>query len=281
MTKEELVILMGELERVFSTVRLVDASLNIEYTLNDAGMLREEPYKCYAVWGKNDRCENCISAKGLTTKSKMTKFEFIDHDIYYLVSMYVEIEDEPYMLEMISQVTDETLFGAYGKNEFVTSITEYNRKMYTDVLTGAYNRRYYEEQLEALCQWYAMAMVDVDDFKQINDIHGHEAGDLALRAIADAMSSCVEGRDAVVRYGGDEFLIVFRDISQEGFEEKLETIRKKVNDIVLESFPDIRLSVSIGGKYNPSKSKNVIREADAMLYKAKIDKNCVQWKADI
>lgn len=78
---------------------------------------------------------------------------------------------------------------------------------------------------------------------------------MALQAIVDAMYSCVECRDVVVRYGGDEFLIVFRGISREGFEEKLAAVRKKVNDIVLESFPDIRLSVSIAASTARGKVK--------------------------
>lgn len=106
------------------------------------------------------------------------------------MSKYVLVDEQPYMLEMVSRVTDETLFAAYGKSEFVNTIEGLNKKLYTDPLTGAYNRRYYNDQLCGLLSAAnSFALVDVDRFKQVNDSFGHPAGDLALKAVAECCSA--------------------------------------------------------------------------------------------
>jgi len=277
-TKTEVKELMGQLEIVFDMVRLVDVTVTTQYALNGQGELAPEPYRCYAVWNKASRCENCISAKAFARKGKLTKFEFIGHEVYHVVAMYLEVEDVPFVLEMVSHITDEALFGAYGQSEFVETINSYNRRLYVDPLTGAYNRRYYEDQLVALEQDRSAAIMDVDDFKGINDTYGHPVGDLALKAIVRAALSCVRSTDTVVRYGGDEFLILFHNIPRDIFGARLETIRQSVRGIVLEECPELRLSVSIGGVCQAGAGQKILRRADELLYQAKKEKNAVRWE---
>lgn len=210
MTKKEVLSLFKELRKIFDIVRLVDSTINVEYSVNDNGEILAEPYKCYSVWNKGSRCENCVSAKAFIKKSKLTKFEFIDKEAYFVVAMYIEVDECPYILEMVSKVSDETLFGAYGRDKFMQTISEHNRKMYIDSLTGAYNRLYYEEQIIGLHNISAVAMADVDDFKEINDKFGHMACDAALKEIVRVMFENIDENDAVVRYGGDEFIIVYK-----------------------------------------------------------------------
>lgn len=81
--------------------------------------------------------------------------------------------------------------------------------LYTDSLTEVYNRRYYDEQFRDSDDIEAVVVIDVDSFKHINDHYGHHAGDIVLRRIAKTVSSCVRKTDAVIRYGGDEFVIIF------------------------------------------------------------------------
>lgn len=85
----------------------------------------------------------------------------------------------------------------------------------TDALTGLHNRRYVTEELEKAIQRsrrmeqrFAVALFDLDGFKQINDTHGHTAGDLVLRKASDALKSVVREGDVLARYGGDEFLLI-------------------------------------------------------------------------
>lgn len=280
MTKKEVLSLFKELRKIFDIVRLVDSTINLEYSVNDNGEILAEPYKCYSVWNKGSRCENCVSAKAFIKKSKLTKFEFIDKEAYFVVAMYIEVDECPYILEMVSKVSDETLFGAYGRDKFMQTISEHNRKMYIDSLTGAYNRLYYEEQIIGLHNISAVAMADVDDFKEINDKFGHMAGDAALKEIVRVMFENIDENDAVVRYGGDEFIIVYKSKKIKDINEKLERIRKNIFNISIKGYPELRLSVSIGCVFSNNITINQIDEVDKMLYKAKKIKNTVLLKKD-
>lgn len=280
MKKEEALILIRQLETVFDIVRLVNASLTVQCSFDGSGEIVEEPYHCYGFWKKNKRCENCISAKVLGCKRKMTKFEFVDKDVYHVTAIYIEIDAKSYVLEMVSKVTDETIFEGYGKSKFIDYITEYNKKLYIDPVTGAYNRQYYEEQILPLSNVDAAAMLDMDNFKYINDTYGHPAGDCALRCVSKILLSCTESSDMVVRYGGDEFLIVFVNISKEVFSQRLEQIRKSVSAAEMKKYPQIKLSVSIGGAYGKAEVKNLLYKADSMLYRAKISKDSVSISQD-
>jgi diguanylate cyclase (GGDEF)-like protein len=121
----------------------------------------------------------------------------------------------------------------------------------------------------------AVAMLDVDHFKSINDEFSHQAGDLALTAVAKVLLSCVRSVDSVVRYGGDEFALVFQAIPQDIFHLRLEQIRSEVECIRLEEFPDIRLSVSIGGVYGSGTTQEMLNTADLLMYQAKKKRNSV------
>lgn len=276
MTKEEVCMLMRQLEFVFDTVRLVDVSANTQFLVSDAGEITAEPYKCYDVWNKTRRCDNCISARAFACRGKMTKFEFADNDIYHVIAVYIEADGEPYVLEAVTEINDDILFGAYGKVEFAEVITQYNRKLYTDPVTGAYNRRYYNEQLRGLTDISAVAMLDMDNFKSVNDTYGHSAGDAALKTVSDILHSCCGDADTVVRYGGDEFLIIFKDISLNTFSGRLDGIRDAVSKAVPENYPDVELSISIGGAYGQADTARMFEKADAMLYQAKVSKNSIR-----
>lgn len=269
MTKQETQGFVEQLQLVFDLVRLVNVSSNTQYTFDENGELTAHPYYCYAVWNKKGRCENCISAKAFSAQTQLSKFEFVNDDIYFIISKYIEVDNVPYTLEMVTKLSEDSTFDAYGRNQFIDAITGYNEKLYIDALTETYNRRYYEEQLSKLLGFQGMAMVDVDNFKQINDSFGHPAGDAALRMIAKILLSSVRGSDAVIRYGGDEFMILFQDISREIFAERLNSICKSVKEQVLNEYPDLKLSVSIGGAYRSSPEEDLLHLADDQLYIAK------------
>ena len=278
MTRKEIVVLMDQLKTVFDVVRLVDADVTAQITFDEEGNPVSAPYQCYAYWNRERRCANCISAKALLKKGKVMKFEFIGQEVYYVIGMYMEVDGTPYVLELLSKIMDDTILGKMDKQELTETLANFNERLYMDSLTRAYNRRYYEEQLRGL-DYDAIAMLDMDDFKKINDTYGHQTGDAVLRMVVDTILSCVRGTDAVVRYGGDEFVVVFWNIPKEVFAMRLEVIRSAVERLRLPDHPDARISVSIGGVYCMDEgSEDALLEADRLLYVAKHEKNSVQIK---
>ena len=122
-------------------------------------------------------------------------------------------------------------------------------------------------------------MLDVNKFKLINDTSGHLVGDIVLKELAKAMLSMTRSCDAVIRYGGDEFLIVFRDISEIAFQKRLYQMRDAIRDIQLVHYPDVHISASIGGIYCQEQPQGSLIEAiDKLLYKAKQEKEEVCYE---
>ena len=276
MTRQEVNLMIHELRQAFDIVRIVAAPTDKQCCINDACELVQEPGRCFDIWNQEVRCKHCVSMRALGKKQLSRKFEFVGSEVYLIEAMYVEIEDEPFVIEMIAKLTDETMLGAWGANDFVETISNHNRKLYLDALTGAYNRQYYDEQLSALPGEYAVAYIDLDKFKDINDTWGHHAGDQALKAVVDTMMSCVREKDSVVRFGGDEFVLVLRNIPKDLFAARLEKIRQAVSDLVFEEFPDMHLSISVGGYHGNGTMDELVQKADALLYDAKTGRNSVR-----
>ena len=150
-------------------------------------------------------------------------------------------------------------------------------ELYKDPLTGAYNRRYYEEVVRKSIGPAGIALMDVDDFKICNDTYGHHAGDLALEAAANAIQSCIRSSDLLIRYGGDEFLLVLPGIPSDILQGKLEQICTAAQMASVPGYPHFRVSLSIGGTMQAitDSMENAVRRADRLMYQAKGRKNAV------
>lgn len=161
------------------------------------------------------------------------------------------------------------------KYNFQSQQKKTQKLLYTDSLTGTYNRRYYDDYIQNAENIQAAVMIDVDNFKHINDNYGHDAGDIVLHSIAQTILSCVRKTDAVIRYGGDEFAVIFYQIPEEVFETKLERMRYLVEALSVNEYPEIHMSISVGGAYGTKRAKELFKIADRMMYQSKLTKNQV------
>ena len=119
-------------------------------------------------------------------------------------------------------------------------------------------------------------MIDLDDFKVYNDTCGHDAGDAVLETLVQTIQGAVRGNDILIRYGGDEFLLLMPDIQEHTFFQTLHEILRKINAASVPDYPRIHLSVSIGGTFCENASlEDAIHRADALMYQAKNKKNMV------
>ena len=150
-------------------------------------------------------------------------------------------------------------------------------ELYRDPMTGIYNRRYYEEVARKTIGPAGVALMDVDDFKICNDTYGHYAGDMALKTVANTIQSCIRESDLLIRYGGDEFLLVLSGIPGDFLQTKLEQIRTAAQMASVPGYSHFRISLSIGGTIQSlaDPMDNIVRRADRLMYQAKGRKNAV------
>ena len=252
MTRQQAEEEMACLRKIFPIVRLLDRKT-----------LAEQP--CYPPWKNAHPCTSCVGREALAGKCQCTKLETMGSKLYQAIARYVEIDGEPSVIEMVLPLDSGALRTLHS-----------DEQLYTDPLIGAYNRRFYEEELKHKYLNAGVAMIDLDDFKLCNDTFGHAAGDAALRLTASIIHRCIRSTDMLVRYGGDELLLILPDISAEAFVRKLKDINKRLFAAHLPEFEKMHVSASIGGVMAAGiPISDALPIADKRMYLAKHSKNTV------
>lgn len=268
---------MLQYENVFSVVRLLDAETILNAAKGKNQNISAEPCRCFDFWETGKRCSNCVSLKALEEKNKKTKLEFRENNVYQVTAHYVEVDGKPKVMELIQYLDEADIVDIDGSERLFTKLNGFQDELYRDVLTGIYNRRYYEDQLRKQILPAGIAMIDLDDFKLYNDTCGHNAGDLALTTVAGVIRGMIRRTtDILIRYGGDEFLLVMPGVKEEDFTQKLRQIQNEVHSKEVPGFSRLQLSVSIGGVLSEEhKIENAVEMADKLMYRAKNHKNAV------
>lgn len=190
--------------------------------------------------------------------------------LYYAAQTITPLKDEDGRILNYVSVSKDV-------SELVARTQELRKQANHDALTGLLNRRAGERQLQ-LCehlaqaekQSYALVLGDIDEFKQINDCFGHEVGDQILQRCAALLSASVRSGDAVVRWGGEEFLIVLPGCPPGAARELAERMRKAIaaqeNPAVGRS---ITMSLGVAVWQPPEDRRELLRRTDQALYQAK------------
>lgn len=148
-------------------------------------------------------------------------------------------------------------------------------KVFKDEVTGLFNRNFLKEIVEndiyySKIEYLSLILADIDNLKEINDTHGHLAGDKAIKVVGHAIKSCIrKGDDIAVRYGGDEFIILLSNQNRKAAEKVVIRIRETIDKMVKGRMMDIKVSVGIASNHSVFDMKEMIRMADEELYKEK------------
>jgi len=165
-----------------------------------------------------------------------------------------------------------------GRTIGIITATDILRKVthvaFVDTLTKVYNRRYIDVLYFKLRERYkyTLMMLDIDNFKKINDTYGHLKGDEVLKALANTVKNSLRGSDLVIRWGGEEFLIILQHLSNIDIAVSLsEKLRKKINHIKIKDVGHFSCSFGVSCGYISKEHdiKKILNRADEALYLAK------------
>ena len=269
------------LEKVFDVVRFLEGDFFEQMQDDPCIGVKIGMCQCYDFWKKNKPCENCISMKAYAEKKQKTKLEFLDADVFLVISRYLEIDDEACVMELVKHLDNDTLIDTDGRDKLVGKLQGYQNKLYIDPVTGVYNRRYFEDEIRNMQNSAGVAMIDLDDFKLYNDIYGHDMGEQVLCIVADVIKNCIRKTDKLIRYGGDEFLLILSDMVRGTLRGKLLRIQEAIENATIPNCPRLKLTASIGGVISEDgKIDEAIAKADQLMYKAKDHKAQVITECD-
>ena len=262
--------------KIFDIVRLLD-----EDALQKLKEEREQGVE--EIWNTKEEkrtgyiCSGCVAMDAFYEKKELSKLEFLGDDIYQITAKYVEVDEKPCVLELLKCLDKDSLIAENDRERLVSNLTSYKERLYRDVLTDAYNRRYFEDEIKKKTGPAGIAMLDMDDFKLYNDTYGHNAGDMVLTTVAGVILKSIRKSDILIRYGGDEFLLIIPDVSANDFGARLREIQNKIYNTSIPGYSGLQISVSIGGAIARADEKieNVVGVADRFMYQAKSHKNLV------
>jgi diguanylate cyclase (GGDEF)-like protein/PAS domain S-box-containing protein len=243
--------------------------------------------KCHEVLAERDSmCEGCVVGKTLDSADPCAKDKLVTlkggTEIWMEIYTYPIIDDDGEVSHVIEYTRDVTE-RKKTEDEKRRLIDKLEHLSKTDGLTGMINRRaltdslaYEIDRAKRYHSELAIILCDVDNFKEINDTYGHDAGDRALQTLSATLKTILRNIDIAGRYGGDEFMLILPETTISGAESLAEKLLSAVRRTALRLPNDkrVRLSMSIGiaGLDTDRKSENIdsfVKRADDAMYVAK------------
>lgn len=265
-------------KQVFNFAYLIDedAIRNGENPLT--AELGKDSFRNYKFSDDDIKIINDVCRMALADKCMKTKLAFSAAEIYQITARYIVADEKPYVMEMVKFIDadDNAVTDHEMRENFTNRLTLYRKNMYKDILTDVYNRRYYEEQLKKRRISAGIVMIDLDDFGLYNDTYGHDTGDLVLTAVASEIKSCISPSDILIRYGGDEFLLIISDVNDDTFADILEQIRNRITKADVPNYSWIHVTASLGGVISDNEFvENSVITAERLMDQAKNHKDIV------
>jgi len=234
--------------KVFNNIFMKENITTLEALLNH----------CTEDNGENLQQDELINIQ----KEKTIVCKYSNNDIIKYFELFVEEIDSELYLLAIDDITTYKLEAEKMKEDAMI-----------DELTGLYNRKKLEEiEKDIINHNLCFIIFDIDNFKKINDTYGHLKGDEVLKALADTVKHSLRGSDLVIRWGGEEFLVILRDMPNIDITRNLaEKLRVKINQIEIPEVGHFSCSFGISCGFVSSQKdiQNILDKADEFLYKAK------------
>ena len=188
---------------------------------------------------------------------------------------YIVINNDTFILQASCIESARRLFT-------LSKVTKLTKNMQIDPLTGIYNKKYFNSYFEKLIREKkecVLVVLDIDDFKKINDTYGHQIGDKILKEFATLIQNNIRGNDLFARWGGEEFLLLLENTNVDNALMKVEQLRKIVDQYVFQDIGHMTVSFGVSKKEECDDMHSLLFRADKALYEAKdAGKNRVIFK---
>lgn len=281
-------------DEMYEQVRVVDPIKKEALFILNKNRMNLLPVQevCFDIWGKDEKCKNCISMRSYNEKESFIKIETSSDGIFMITSIPLEVENRRVVIELIKNVTTSMVLDDVKMSEHLEikkMLDQANAAVMMDELTGVYNKRYILEQLPAEINNsqlentpLSVIMADIDHFKMTNDTYGHLAGDYILKEFSTILNrNKGPGEGWLARFGGEEFILCLINTDQADAEIIAENMRKAVESNVFYFDKErIQLTSSFGlytvNGESMTNYDELISCADQKLYQAKkAGRNCV------
>lgn len=275
LTMKQALAEVEQYKQVFTSVFMLDEG---SVSSGESAQIRREMQTDHRFTDKLIDTVIDVCRAALAGKAVLSKLVFSDTEIYQITARYITADGKPYIIGMVKSIdlSDSLVLDGENHSGFAGKLASYHENMYKDILTNVYNRCYYEEQLKSNRMSAGVAVIDLDGFDLYNSTYGHDTGDLVLAAVAETIKDCISPDDTLIRYGGDEFLLIIPDANDEAFTGILENIRERVKTANVPNYSWIHITASIGGLISDGETLgNSVLAAENLILRAKNRKDIV------
>lgn len=283
--------IMNTVKKLSNDVKIINNMENIgsiyesfepEIVMINCQLMDDDPLKIFSKLDTTDISEKpyfilIAEEDKLDTVMKGIELGISDYIIYPI--------NESELIARIKNQLRRKIYHNLLKNQIEESIN----LSIKDTLTNAYNRRYFEIHANKMISLTNAAnkklflfMLDIDKFKSVNDIYGHQTGDMAIKEVSQIIQQNIRVTDLVARYGGDEFMVMLFDISTDEVTKIAEKIRCSVEEKKFTTTEGkiftTSISIGIANTYNDNKLETLMKKSDQALYKSKnLGRNIVSF----